>query len=217
MNGDPYFGFLAYIGEADIGAMLSGLDRGLAHAGFAVSAVTGADQFDRTYTSPAGVTLRCCGSLRGHDPRDGWTGTWGAWAFFPIAYSDLGAFGEGQLVEAIRDACVATRAVLGRSFHTGGIGHIDRGELDGRVDYVDWIQYYGPEVSAVLGAERIQHAGFHSVQRLPGGAHLALTRPGYLDRWPIEERRPLLARLGIAPRVVVHKQGDGREVEVTWC
>jgi hypothetical protein len=217
MGADTYFGFMAYVGNGEVD-ILPDLDRGLAQAGFALSGATGGlDDFRRTYASPSGPVIRCCGSVGGLDSRPGWTGKWTSWAFFPIEYSELGAFAEGQLAMAIRQACVETRTMLGRSFHPGGGGGMDRSELDGRVDYVDWAQYYGPDVSAALGADRISDAGFHSVERLPNGAHLALTRPGYLDRWPIDERRPLLDRLGIVPRLLFHKHLDGHVEEMRWC
>jgi hypothetical protein len=162
---------MAYVGNGEVD-ILPDLDRGLAQAGFALSGATGGlDDFRRTYASPSGPVIRCCGSVGGLDSRPGWTGKWTSWAFFPIEYSELGAFAEGQLAMAIRQACVETRTMLGRSFHPGGGGGMDRSELDGRVDYVDWAQYYGPDVSAALGADRISDAGFHSVERLPNGAH----------------------------------------------
>jgi hypothetical protein len=217
MGADEYFGFLAYVGERDIDGVLSGLDRGLARAGFVLSESSGDVSFKRTYASPSGTPIRCCGSVSGLATQSLMPDKWGVWAFFPIEYSELRQFAEGQLVTAIREACVETRTVLGRSFHTGGICGVNREELDGRVDLIDWIQYFGPDVSGVLGQVRIQEAGFHSVQRLTNGANLALTRPGYLDDWPREGLRPLMDRLGLVPRRWVHKHLDGHEEEICWC
>ena len=65
---------------------------------------------------------------------------------------------------------------------------------------VTWLQYFGPDMSAHIGVNRLRSAPFYSVEFYPNGAHLARTAEAHGDVWPWHERRPLLDHLGLAQR-----------------
>lgn len=102
------------------------------------------------------------------------------------------------------------------SFHPVGVSLIAERELEGRVDYVDWIQYYGPDVAAAIGVDRIRTAGFHFLEESADGAFLAPAKAGYTDEY--SNRKTIVERLGIAPgRIMGRNPKTGEPKEVPWC
>ena len=215
---DDYFGFIAYTPPALAAELPTLLDSALSSLSFSVAIDTPRTkgEFRRTYSHSSGWRLECAGSSGVADHRPDWQNR-PAWAFFPIQYQQVRTLSPAPLVRAITDACTRTQAILGRSFHPGGdeLPHLE--EFSGAIDILDWLQYLGPAIASVIGPERLRNAGFYDVQELAGGAFLALTRATYLDEWPFPERRPLMNRLGLAPRIMRHKTSATEWAEMRWC
>ncbi len=215
---EDHFGFMAYVDRGSAQDLPDLLDKGFQDASFVIErhVVHRPGEFARTYSHSSGWRLNCAGADGQSDSRPGWQG-WPAWALLPIAHSQVVALPGNVLIDAIRVACMMSNTVIGRSFHPSGQTMLDLSELDGTVDMLDWLQYFGPQVTARVGAERISRAGFFAAEALSNGGYLVRTRETYLDEWPVDGRRTLVDALGIVPRVLRYKATADRWAEMRWC
>jgi hypothetical protein len=209
-------GFQAYTPidrEADVIALL---DASLKPLGFGVVDDEPKVQsgFHRQYVAPSGALLPCRASVAA-----GWTDrrsrALSKWSFYPLSALQIENLSSEQYRAAIAAACIGTDAILGRTFHASGLDRITQAELLGAPDMVTWLQYFGPDMSAHIGVNRLRSAPFYSVEFYPNGAHLARTAEAHGDVWPWHERRPLLDHLGLVPRrLYIGRQQDE---EIRWC
>jgi hypothetical protein len=217
MSEDPC-GFIAYTAITDMAHLADTVDRAMAASGFRVT------REEETPTQAITRVYRI--GRRGKLP---WTGSpevkvfdrhgtgLAQWFFFPLQKADLDLLTTPVYLRAIRSACMASETVLGRAFHATGTDMVAPPELLGAVDMLTWAQYFGPDLSAVIGRERLRTAPFYANEELPNGAWLARTAEAYEDEWPWEQRRPLLAHLGFTPRKLYYKTGPNSEAEARWC
>jgi hypothetical protein len=212
---DTYFGLLSYVKSVDAPFAIGAIDAGMAAAGFALRQTSEGESV-REYSNADGWRLKCITSLASGPSSFHDADQWGVWGFFPVDYEDLARHGPAPLVTAFRDVCVRSRTVFGRSFSPKGFDLIERAELDGRIDFLGWIQYFGPAMSNAIGLARLEAAGFASFERLDNGGCLALTRPGYLDPFPPSVAKQIVDRLGITPRRIMTKWDEGKEIEIRW-
>ena len=183
------------------------VESGLIAVGFCKNAAKG------TYTNQLGQSVHCS---YGTPTATQWPNSWPAWAVFPIDYETYEAYGSPLFVSVFRALCRATTPVLARSFHPIGVDMINPGELEGRVDYIDWIQYYGVRVSTALDPVRVRAAGFHHLEELSDGAFLAMAKPEYTGEFL--NRRAIVERLGLSPRrIMARNPKTGEATEVAWC
>ena len=198
---DRHFGIIGYVAPVPIEKLNEQVRVGLASISFTKAT-------DGTCVDVEGRIINCtCGIPTGWPP---------AWALFPIDYDAYNRYGAKLFVSAFRAICRATSSLLARSFHPVGVSLIAERELEGRVDYVDWIQYYGPAVGAAIGVERIRTAGFHLLEEFPDGAFLALAKAEYTGEYL--NRKAVVEGLGIAPRrIMARNPKTGEPTEVSWC
>ena len=198
---------IGYVDLLPVEDLCRRVESGLAAVGFSEQIAKG------TYTNPLGQSVHCSyGAPTGTQ----WPNSWPAWAVFPIDYADYEAYGAPLFVSVFRALCRATTPVLARSFHPIGVDMINPGELEGQVDYVDWIQYYGVRVTAALDPGRVRTAGFHHLEEFPDGAFLAMAKPEYTGDYC--NRRAIVERLGLSPRrIMARNPPTGEPTEVNWC
>jgi len=165
------------------------------------------------YVDAAGRTINCIWSA---PTAARWPNSWPAWAVFPIAYDSCELRGAEFLVSVFRALCRGTATVIARSFHPTGLDMVNEEELGGRVDYVDWIQYYSPRVAAAIGPTRIRSGGFSGLEEFSDGAFLCLARASY-NGGDIPERKGIVERLGLMPRrVMVRNPRTGEPTQFNW-
>jgi len=204
---DRHFGLMGYV-DLQLGQDLGPrVDSGLADAGFSRGASAGA------YADASGRSVRCSW---GGPTGSRWPDSLPAWAVFPIDYDTYEAYGAAVFVSVFRALCRATTPILARSFHPIGVDMIHQSELDGKVDYVDWIQYYGPRVAAAIGPDRIRAAGFHQLEEFPDGSVLAMAKAHYIDDFP--NRKTIVDTLGLTPRsIFARNPKTGEPMKINWC
>jgi hypothetical protein len=208
---ESHIGFLAYTDGSLIPRLTQRLQAALAEADFDRLAT-------EVYAGPSGWRLRVAAAPKPTGCEFDFEERWGCWGIFGIERVHIATLPVTPLVNAIAECCVSTEAILGRSYHPVGSDLIRSSELLDRPDYLGWVQYFGPDLSSRLGPASITSAGFFRVDALRNGAYLAMTRERYDDDWPFEQRRPVLDKLGLTPRVLTARQPkDGRLTELRWC
>jgi hypothetical protein len=216
MAEDP-MSFRAFSPVADGARLTALLDEALATVGCNVLDVQEAQPprgFRRRYATGSGGVLPCQVADEAKWT-DGEYRLLMAWSFGPLQAVEVEALSIELFLDVIAAACIATDATLGRTCHASGLDRITAAELQGAVDMMTWVQYFGPSISARLGCKRLHSAPFHSVAHLANEAHLARTTHGPGDTWPWSMRRPLMDLLGLAPRRLYI--GRGQDEEIRWC
>lgn len=136
-------------------------------------------------------------------------GKWWQCAVFPIQEQTFAEVGGEKLGAFIEELCVRLDAVLGRSFAEDGHGAPKMNETDGTLEYVDWLQYFGPQLVAQWGVERLRHAPFERVRVLANGAgSLWLGPDPYEQQGRLRLRRPIAEFLGIHLKPYRDAKGD---------
>jgi hypothetical protein len=200
MSADTYFGILGYARPLSLADLSRAAEAALGRLGFTRSGPdTFADQRSRTLT----IALGSPGAPGGCQH------AWSAWAVFPIKFSEYESYGGELYVSVTRELAAATPTVLARSCHPMGLDFIECSELEGDVNYVDWLQYFGPELVQRLGLQRLRSAGFLSTETLTSGGLLALAKAEYLGE--CRNRRAIIESLGITPRRMLV-----RGMQVNW-
>jgi hypothetical protein len=216
MAEDP-MGFRAYSPVADGAQLAALLDEALARVGCQVLDAQDSQPprgFRRRYATASGGVLPCQVSAEAK-----WTDREArllmSWSFGPLHAIEIEALSTEGFLDVIAAACIATDAALGRTYHASGLDRITAEELQGAVDMMTWVQYFGPSISARLGCNTLHSAPFYSVAHLANDAHLARTAPGPGDTWPWSIRRPLMDHLGLKPRRLYI--GRGQDEAIRWC
>jgi hypothetical protein len=139
---------------------------------------------------------------------------WAQWAIYPVSQSSYAAYGGALIEKLIVTTCEALDSRLGRSFHPGGIALVHAREVEGDVDCLDWLQYFGPPVVARIGLDRLRKAQFFSFeQREDGGCVAKLGESPYEVLLSI---RQAASDLGIRLRPVYTKDASGNPIEMGW-
>lgn len=79
------------------------------------------------------------------------------------------AIGDAQLCALLGVLCDAASARIGRTFGESWHGVVQEGELQGRLEWLDWFQYWDAEVARPWGFARIKAGPFHLVKEAKGG------------------------------------------------
>jgi hypothetical protein len=114
-------------------------------------------------------------------------------------------------------ASARTAALVGRSFsYVDTAGYVTPEEVGGDLRWIDWLQYFGPEVVSRFGIERLRLLPAFAIQQLPGGAVFIRA-----TRLPTEtfSRKESASILGIALRPLRmwnHESQTWTEREWPW-
>jgi hypothetical protein len=198
----------------------------------------GFDAVARQGADPKDVRLRLADTARqfGFEPRPGessealpymWQGQFeldgGAysdengleWTIQRISRPHLESYGVERFARFFLAACAATEVELGRSDSAFCVGDPHTNELDGPLEFVDWIQYWSAPIVARWGLEKLRSGPFHRIDAFPDGAAAVWLAP---DPFSETMSRAAAAEfLGITLRPLVGDHPDtGERVHIPW-
>jgi hypothetical protein len=196
------------------------------------------DAVARQGADPKDVELRLADTARqfGFEPRPGkspeafpytWQGQFeldaGAardehgleWTIYQISRPRLESYGAERFARFFVAACAATDVELGRSSAAYCIGYPTPSELDGPLEFVDWIQYWSAPIVARWGLEKLREGPFHRIDPFPDGAAAVWLAPDPFS--PAMSRAAAAEFLGITLRPLVGDHPDtGERVHIPW-
>jgi hypothetical protein len=132
-----------------------------------------------------------------------------------VAAETFTALGQAAIARLFLGVVNAFPPILARSFNELAHGVINKSELEGALDFIDWFQYFSPRVVAKLGSEALSKVPEASVEFLASGA-CVLWLPGS----PIDilrGRRAVAESLRIRLRPLVAKNPKtGYPLTIPW-
>ena len=139
---------------------------------------------------------------------------WSQFGLFPIDRAMLSAYGVDTIAEVVRGVCRSVDAALGRTYYPEGVGFVTEGEVAGNLDFVDWIQYFGPRVAGRWTIEHLRRGPFFRVHaESNGGCTLVLASEPFSGVLP---RRQAAEHLGIHLRPFRMRDSSGKWLEREW-
>jgi hypothetical protein len=137
------------------------------------------------------------------------------WMIHQISRPRLESYGAERFARFFVAACAATDVELGRSSAAFCLGWPELSELDGPLEFVDWIQYWSAPIVARWGLEKLRSGPFHHIDAFPDGAAAVWLAPDPFS--PAMSRAAAAEFLGITLRPLVGDHPDtGERVHIPW-
>jgi hypothetical protein len=133
------------------------------------------------------------------------------YALLNVSRGRFDVCGPGAIEALFETLCRLLHADLARTVQHGGWAIVTRAEIEGAIDAMDWLQYFGPRWTA--WSEPRQSGSTHVRGRVfeDGAALLRLDVDPFADGW--RTRVAAAADLGIALRALPEKVADELESE----
>ena len=125
---------------------------------------------------------------------------WGKLSLYPITEEMRRELGDEGVRVFLRDLSDRLNVVLGRTYGESQLGVVNRSELDGLPEWLDWFQYWGAEIVQRWGISHIERGPFRLVEPRPNGACAVTLLSGPDDPQQMVLQAKAVAYLGIRLR-----------------
>lgn len=134
----------------------------------------------------------------------------------PIDRATIESWRPAKIASLVKELWNSVGVELGRSFRGGGAGQgiVRESELDGALEFVDWMQYLSPRQAARWPRTVLESAPFYHIEPMSNGGWFLLLGPEPFDG--LMSRRAVADHLGIRLPPLIGKDMNGRPIELNW-
>jgi hypothetical protein len=146
------------------------------------------------------------------DPR----GVWWQLGLYPVHRETFDLYGAELIGALLQEACIGLKVILGRSFKEDGHAIAKEAEIGGPVEYIEWLQFFGPSIVARWGLDCLQKGPFYRVKQCPDGSCAIWLWETPYDQAEAETTKRAAEYLGIKLRPHFIRDSKGNLVQLNW-